>query len=249
MDTNLKNLVSRRIKRSLNEAQISQTQLSGMINKSRAYVSNITKGRYMPKIGELQKIANFVNKPLGYFFGEDTVGLMHFVEKAKKWDKIAKMVDKDLTNEITEDIIQIPLVNASNVKDVNYPALLKLLRETKTFVPISRLFLRESLKHFKPAENLIGITVVIRDYPSFDIKLGDIMIVEPSRDNNIEDGSGKLFAFIYKKKAGVKRIYQDGNEYYFEPVNRDPEVGRINIKDPDLIILGRVLFALSVKSF
>lgn len=249
MTENLKNLIARRIKRSLNEAQVSQTQLSTMISKSRAYVSNITKGRYMPKIGELQKIANYVNKPLGYFFGEDTTGLMHFVDKANKWDKIAKMVDKDLTNEITEDVIQIPLVSAANVKDATYPALMKLLKETKKFTPISRIYLRENLKYFKPAENLVAIKIFLRDYESFGIKIGDIVVVEPVDNNDIENGNGKLFAFYYNKAAGVKRIYAEGNEFYFEPVNVDPEIGRVNQKDPNLIILGRILFNLSVKSF
>lgn len=249
MDVNLKNLISRRIKRSLNEAKISQTQLSVMINKSRAYVSNITKGRYMPKINELQKIANYVNKPLGYFFGEDTTGLMHFVDKAKKWDKVAEMVDKDITNEISEDVIQIPLVSFAHVKETTYPALLRLLKETKAFVPISRMYLRDILKYFKPADNLVGVTIFMRDYPTFGIKIGDIIIVEPAEDNEIEDMSGKLFAFIYGKKPGVKRIYREGNEYYFEPVNADPEIGRVNIKDPNLIIIGRVLFSFNIKSF
>ena len=66
MNQNTNTFISKRIKQGLKEAKISQTQLSNMIDKSRAYVSNITQGRYTPKVSELLRIAEFLNKPIGF---------------------------------------------------------------------------------------------------------------------------------------------------------------------------------------
>jgi len=249
MDKNLKSLISRRIKKSLNEAKISQTQLAEMINKSRAYVSNITKGRYTPKVTELQKISHYVNKPLGYFFGEDSSGLMHFIDKAKKWDKIVSLIDSDIQSDISGDVIQIPLVSPSEVKSTIPEDLNKLVKQTKKFTPLSKNYIKNILKYYKPIENLVAISIFIRDYPSFGIEVGDIIIVEPIENNAINDDSGKLFALIYKNTMGLKRIYKDGNEFYFEPVNSDPQIEKVNIKDPNLVIVGKVLFSFHVKAF
>ena len=249
MDQNLKNLVTRRIKKSLTEAKISQTQLASMVDKSRAYVSNITKGRYIPKINELQKIAHYVNKPLGYFFGEDTTGLMHFVDKAKKWDKVVQMIEKDVEHEISSDSIQIPLVSPASVTDTTMPGLLKLVKQTKKFAPLSKSYLRDVLKYFKPPENLVAIDIFIRDYPTFGIETGDIIVIEPIDNNDIKDDSSKLFTVIYKNLMGLKRIYLDGNEFYFEPMNSDPQIDRVNTKDPNLVIIGKVLFSIHMKLF
>ena len=249
MDKNLQILISRRIKKGLTEAKISQTQLASMINKSRAYVSNIIKGRYIPKVTELQKIGHYVNKPLGYFFGEDSSGLMHFIDKAKKWDKMVSLIDTDVKNDISSDIVQIPFISPSEVKSTLYDDLIKLVKQTKKFIPLSKDYVKNTLKYFKSMEKLIAISIFIRDYPSFGIEVGDIIIVEQFNNNDIGDNSGKLFAVIYKNEMGLKRIYKDGNEYYFEPMNVNPQIERININDPNLIIVGKVLFNFHIKMF
>lgn len=249
MDKNLTSLISRRIKKSLNEAKLSQTQLASTINKSRAYVSNITKGRYIPKVTELQKIAHFVNKPLGYFFGEDSGGLMHFIDKAKKWDKVVSLIENDIKKDISGDVYQIPLVSPHEVKSTNINDLWKLVKQTKNFLPISKYYLKNVLKYFEPVEELVAIAIFIRNYPTFGIEVGDTIIIKPIKNNNIENDNGKLFAVIYKNVMGLKRIYKDNNDFYFEPMNSDPQLNRINIKDPNLVIVGKVLHCLSVKQF
>ena len=67
MSTNVNTLIADRIRSSLKERDVSQVELAQMIQKSRAYVSNITKGRYVPKISELIKIAEYLKKPDGYW--------------------------------------------------------------------------------------------------------------------------------------------------------------------------------------
>ncbi|MFC1600117.1 helix-turn-helix domain-containing protein [Patescibacteria group bacterium] len=249
MDKNLKILISRRIKKSLNEAKISQTQLAGVINKSRAYVSNITKGRYTPKVTELQKIAHYVNKPLGYFFGEDSSGLMHFIDKAKKWDKMVSLIDRDIKEDVNGDVIQVPLVSPSDVKTISPDDLNKLVKQTKKFIPISTNYIKNVLKYYKAVENLVAVNIFIRDYPSFGLEVGDMIIVEPIDNNDIKEEYGKLYALIYKNTMGLKRIYKDGNEFYFEPMNSDPIIDKVNVKDPNLIIVGKVIFSFNIKVF
>jgi len=249
MNENFKNFIAKRIKQGLKESKISQTQLASMINKSRAYVTNIIQGRYTPKISELLRISECLKKPIGYFFGEDTPGLMHYVDKAKKWDKMVSLIERDIKTDFDNDVLSIPLIDTTKVANKSMKELFDLKKQTKKFIYLSDHYIRNILKYYNPVDNLSAITIFIRDYPEFGINIGDILVLEEIVDNDIKDDSGKLFPIIYKNELGIKRIYKDGNEYYLEPMHSNPQIERISIDDPHLIIPGRVVFTIQTKMF
>lgn len=249
MDENYNKLVSQRIKSAIKESNVTQTELSQMIHKSRAYVSNITKGRYIPKINELVKIARYLKKPVAYFLGEDNTGLMHYVEKSKKWDKLVSLIEKDLRKDFRDDVVAIPLLDNSKLRNRTLKELFILKDEATQFVYLSRSYIKNYYQYYKPAENIVALRIFIRNYPEFGINLGDITFFEPMQSNNIEDNSGKLFGVLYKGDVGIKRVYRDGKNYYFEPLHSNPYIDKISPDDPNLVIPGRVIFNMHMKIF
>lgn len=249
MDQNYNKLISRRIKTAIDESKITQAELSHMIQKSRAYISNITKGRYVPKISELVKIAKYLKKPVSYFLGEDDAGLMHYVDKSKKWDKFISLVEKDLRKDFRDDVVAIPLLDNSKLRNRTLKELFELKEKANRFVYLSRSYMKNNFQYYKPVEEIVALNIFIRDYPEFGIYLGDITFFEPMLNNNIEEHSGKLFGVLYKGDVGLKRIYRDGKNYYFEPLHSNPYVEKISPDDPNLVIPGRVIFNMHTKIF
>ncbi|MBA4336770.1 hypothetical protein C0416_03280 [bacterium] len=249
MDQNFNKIISGRIKNALKEANVSQTELAQMIEKSRAYVSNIVKGRYIPKISELVKIAEYVNKPIGYFLGEDKPGLMHYVEKAKKWDKLVNLIETDIRKDLSDDVVAIPMLEHVNLRNKTVHEIFEQRHNLKDFIYLSKQNLRKYYKYTKSLENLMGLRIFIRDYPEFGIYLGDITVYEPVFNNDIGEESGKLFGVIYKGDICIKRIYKDGKKYYFEPLHSPPHLDKMPADSKDLVIAGRIVFSLSTKLF
>ena len=250
MNQYAKNLIAHRIKKGLTESNKTQTELANMINKSRAYVTNITQGRYTPKVWELLRIAEFLNKPVGYFFGEDIRGLMTYVDKAKKWDKIVSLIEKDIQTDFNEDILAIPFIDVTKIQKKSMNDIIELKNRTDRYIYLSKKYLKNTIKFFKSTDKLIAVQVFIRDYPEFGLDIGDILIGEFIQNNEIGDeNSGKLFTVFYKNEIGVKRIYIDGNEYYFEPMHSNPQIEKVRKTDPNLLIPGIVRFSLSAKIF
>lgn len=249
MNTNFNKIISGRIKTALKEANVSQTELAQMIEKSRAYISNITKGRYVPKVSELVKIADYLKKPVGYFLGEDKPGLMHYVEKAKKWDKLVTLIETDIRKDLSDDIIAIPMLEHANLRNKSVQDIISQRKNLKNFIYLSKKNLRKVYKYTKSTEQLLGLCIFIRDYPEFGIYLGDTTVYEPIFNNDIGDNSGKLFGIIYKGDLCIKRIYKEGKKYYFEPLHSTPQLDKIPIDDKDLVIAGRVVFCLHTKLF
>lgn len=250
MNQNTKDLIARRIKEGLKESNTTQTQLANMINKSRAYVTNITQGRYTPKVWELLRIAEFLKKPIGYFFGEDTIGQTHYIEKAQKWDKIVSLIERDIKTDFNEDIVAIPYIDVTKVHNKQMSELIEFKNKTNRFIYLSKSYIKNTIKFFKPLDKLVAVQIFIRDYPEFGLNIGDILIGEMIYDNDIGDeNSGKLFTIFYKNEIGVKRVYKDGNEYYFEPMHSNPQIERLRKTDPNLIIAGIVRFSINSKIF
>jgi len=249
MGEQYKNLISSRLLKALKGRNVSQTELAQMIEKSRAYVSNITKGRYLPKISELVKIAKYLKKPIGYFLGEDSPELMEYAEKAKKWDKIVSMIETNVNANLHDDIVSIPVLDNSKLRNKNLNELMKLRKETRNFIYLSKSHTKEAFKYLKPVEELTGVQIFIRDYPEFGIQTGDICMFEMIENNNIGDENGKLYGVLYKGDVGIKRIYHDGNKYYFEPIHSSPQIDKISPDDPDLVISGKIVLCLHVKTF
>lgn len=249
MDSNFSKIISGRIKTSLKEANISQTELAQMIEKSRAYISNITKGRYVPKIPELVKIAEYLKKPIGYFLGEDKPGLMHYVDKAKKWDKLVTLIETDIRKDLSDDVIAIPMLEHAKLRNKTVQEILDQRKNLKNFIYLSKQDLRKYYRYTKPFENLLGLRIFIRDYPEFGIYLGDITIYEPVFNNDIGEGSGKLFGIIHKGDLCIKRIYKEGKKYYFEPLHSTPQLDKMPMNDKDLVIAGKIVFSIHAKLF
>lgn len=249
MSSNFNKIISSRIKSALKEANTSQTELAQMIEKSRAYISNITKGRYVPKISELVKIAEYLKKPVGYFLGEDKPGLMHYVEKAKKWDKLVTLIETDIRKDLSDDVVAIPMAEHANLRNKTVQEILDQRKNIKSFIYLSKQNLRKHYKYTKPLENLVGLRIFIRDYPEFGIYLGDVTIFEPVLNNDIGDNSGKLFGIIYKGDLCIKRVYKEGKKYYFEPLHSTPQLDKISIDDKDLVIAGKIVFSMHTKLF
>ncbi len=249
MDKNFGRIISGRIKTALKEANISQTELAQMIEKSRAYVSNIVKGRYVPKISELFKISEYIKKPIGYFLGEDKPGLMHYVDKAKKWDKLVELMETDIKKDLSDDIIAIPMIEHANLRDKTVQDILDLKPTLKNFVYISKQSLRGYYKYTRSTDDILALRILIRDYPEFGIYLGDIVIFEPVFNNNIGENSGKLFGIIYKGDLCIKRIYREGKKYYFEPIHSAPQIEKLPADSKNLLIAGRVIFSAKIKLF
>ncbi|MCD6109317.1 helix-turn-helix transcriptional regulator [bacterium] len=249
MNSNFNKIISGRIKNALRQAGISQSELAQMIEKSRAYVSNITKGRYVPKISELVKIAEYSKKPIGYFLGEDKPGLMHYVDKAKKWDKLVTLIEPDIRKDLSDDILAIPMLEHSNLRNKTVQEILNQRKSLKNFVYLSKRNLRKYYKYTKTVDNLLGLRIFIRDYPEFGIYLGDITIYEPVLNNNIGDDSGKLFGIIYKGDLCIKRVYKDGKKYYFEPLHSTPQLRKMTESNKDLVIAGKIIMSISKKLF
>ena len=75
-----------RIKNARNDAHISQRKLGVSIGVSDKSISSYEKGRSIPPIKKLRKIAEETNKPLGYFTEEETINIsiiskLNIVEK------------------------------------------------------------------------------------------------------------------------------------------------------------------------
>ena len=249
MNNKFSKIVSERLRTSLKESKVSQTELAQMIHKSRAYVSNITKGRYMPKISELVKISSYLKKPIGYFLGEDSPGLMHYVTKAKKWDKLLSLIEKDIRQDFKDDVVAIPLLDNTQLRNKNIKELYELKNNTNSFIYLSRGFIKNIYKFQESFENLVAVSVFTRDYPEFGIQLGDISVYVPIQNNDIGDYSGKLFGVLYKGNVGIKRIYKEANKFYFEPMHSPPQIEKIPKDDPDLVIAGRLVFNINTKFF
>ena len=214
MEKQYKNLISSRLIKALKERNVSQTELAQMIEKSRAYVSNITKGRYLPKISELVKIAKYLKKPIGYFMGEDSPELMEYTEKAKKWDKIVSMIETNVNANLNDDVVPIPLLDNSKLRNKNVEELLSLRNNSREFMYLSRTHAKKAFKYLKPLDKLTGVQIFIRDYPEFGIQTGDICMFETVKNNDIGDGNGKLYGVLYKGDVGIKRIYRDDAPIY-----------------------------------
>jgi transcriptional regulator with XRE-family HTH domain len=249
MSTNVNTLIADRIRTSLKERGVSQVELAQMIQKSRAYVSNITKGRYVPKISELIKIAEYLKKPVGYFLGEDKPGLLTYVDKAKKWDELVSLIDKDIRRDFKEDVAAIPLLDNTKLRNKTLDQLLELKDNPNKFIYLSRSYIKHVLHYHNSLEDLVAIRIFIRDYPEFGIYLNDIILLEPFKNNDIGDNSGKLFAILYKGDLGIKRIYREGKQYYFEPMHSPPKIEKIPPDDPNLVIPARVVFNFRMKAF
>lgn len=249
MDANYNKLISARIKSALKESKVTQAELSQMIQKSRAYVSNITKGKYTPKISELVKIARYLKRPVSYFLGEDDKGMMHYVEKSKRWDKLISLVEKDLQKDFADDIAAVPLLDNSKLRNRTLKELIELKDESTHHIYLSRSDIKNNYHYYKPVENLVAVRTFIRNYPEFGIQIGDLIFFEPMKSNDIEDNSGKLFGVLYKGDIGIKRIYRDGKNYYFEPLHSNPYIEKISPDDPSLVIPGRVILTMHTKAF
>ncbi len=249
MNRNFNKIISQRIKTALKEANTSQTELAQMIEKSRAYISNITKGRYVPKVSELIKIAEYLKKPVGYFLGEDQPGLMHYVQKAKKWDELVKLIETDIRKDLSDDVVAIPMLEHANIRNMSVQAIMDSRKNLKNYIYFSKQNLRKYYKYTKPTNNLLGLRIFIRDYPEFGIYLGDITIYEPVFNNDIGDDSGKLFGIIYKGDLCIKRIYREGKKYYFEPIHSTPQLNKMAINDKNLVVAGKVVLSLHTKLF
>ncbi|MFC1655286.1 helix-turn-helix domain-containing protein [Patescibacteria group bacterium] len=249
MNEKFTKLIAERIKAALKEREVSQIELAQMIQKSRAYVSNITKGRYLPKISELMKIAEYLKKPIGYFLGEDKPGLLSYVDKAKKWDKLVSLIETDISRDFQDDVAAIPLLDNTKLRNKTFEQLYELRKSSNNFIYVSRSYMKDTLHYHKSLEELVAVRIFIRDYPEFGIYLGDVIIMEPIKNNDIEDNSGKLFAILYKGDLSVKRIYREGKEYYFEPMHSPPQLEKIPPNNPNLVVPARVLFNFSIKTF
>lgn len=249
MNKNFNKIISQRIKSALKEANISQTELAQMIEKSRAYISNITNGRYIPKVSELIKIAEYLKKPVGYFLGEDKPGLMHYVQKAKKWDKLVRLIETDIRKDLSDDVIAIPMLEHANIRNKSVQEIIDSRKNLKNYIYLSKQNLRKYYKYTKRFDNLLGLKIFIRDYPEFGIYLGDITIYEPIFNNDIGDDSGKLFGIIYKGDLCIKRVYKEGKKYYFEPLHSTPQLNKMAINDKNLVIAGKIVFSIHTKLF
>jgi len=249
MTTNFNKLISGRIKDALREVEVSQTELAQMIEKSRAYVSNITKGRYVPKISELVKIAEYLKKPIGYFLGEDKPELMHYIDKAKKWDKLATLIEPDIRKDLSDDVFAIPMLEHANLRNKTVQEILSQRKSLKNFIYLSKQNLRKYYKYTNPLNNLLGLRIFIRDYPEFGIHLGDITIYKPIFNNDIGEDSGKLFGIIYKGDLCIKRVYRDGKKYYFEPLHSTPQLEKMTKNNKNLVIAGKIVMSISKKLF
>ena len=78
--------IASRIKNARIEAHISQRKLGANIGVSDKSISSYEKGRSIPPIKKLKKIAKATNKPLGYFTEEETmnidiIGKLNIIEK------------------------------------------------------------------------------------------------------------------------------------------------------------------------
>jgi len=249
MDKNYSKLVSQRILIALKEQNVSQTELAQMIQKSKAYVSNIVKGRYLPKISEFSKIASYLKKPLSFFLGDDSDGLSQYTEKAKKWDKVVSLIEAEINKDFKEDIVSIPLLDNSQLRNRSYDELVQLKKNAVNFIYLSSSYVKNELKYYIPLEEHVAVRTFIRSYPEFGIEIGDIGIYHPVFNNDIEEDSGKLFAIFYKGDVGIKRVYRDGKFYYFEPMHSSPVIEKIQTNDPNLVIPGRIVFTIHTKMF
>lgn len=249
MDKNHTKLISQRILQALKEQNVSQTELAQMIEKSKAYVSNIIKGRYLPKVSEFAKIASYLKKPISFFFGDDSEGLLKYSEKAKKWDKVVSLIEAEISKDFKEDIASIPVLDNTQIRNKNFAELLQMSKISTNFIFLSRSYIKNTFHYYQPLEGHVAVQTFIRSYPEFGIEIGDIGIYYPVMNNNIENFSGKLFAVFYKGDVGIKRIYRDGKYYYFEPMHSAPIIDKIRSDDPDLFIPGRAVFFIHTKMF
>jgi len=249
MDENRSKLVSQRILQALKEQNVSQTELAQMIERSKAYVSNIIKGRYLPKISEFIKIASYLKKPVSYFFGDDADGILKYSEKAKKWDKVVTLIDTEINKDFKEDVVSIPLLDNTQIRNKNHMDLLQMSKTSTNFVFLSRSYIKNTFQYYEPLEKHVAVQTFIRSYPEFGIEIGDIGVYYPVINNDIEDYSGKLFAIFYKGDVGIKRTYRDGKYYYFEPMHSNPVIEKIRFDDPNLFIPGRAIFFIHTKMF
>lgn len=245
------NVLGDRIKYTLKKNNKSQAELAKVLKKSPAYISNILKGRYLPKLEELIRIAHYFGKPVNFFLSEEVERLSYYIEKAEKWDKIVELLDRKIQKELIENIISIPVVLGETKLVVPFQKILTLRNRATQFVHISREFFEQNLKYKNDLEKLFALRIFTQDYPEFDVKVGDIIIIEPFQKEDFDEhSSGKVFVVLYHNKIGFKRIFlKNKNKFYLEPVNTTPIVPQIPIDDPDLQIIGKFLFNINFKFY
>jgi len=241
MTKNYQRIIANNIKKALKETSISQTQLAEMLNKSKAYVSNIIKGRYTPKLAELFKIAEYLKKPFSYFVGEADPELTLYAEKAEHWDKIMVLFNKYITQDLRDDCVTIPFFNLTTLYAQKITDIKKLHNAKSDVMHITASLVKAHFKYFKPVSDLFSIRLS-DDFPPFGLVKGDIGVFEPIYQNDIKDNGGKMFLVHYKTQFGIKRLYLQGTEYYLEPMDSSPDIERVKISDENFSILGRLLF-------
>ncbi|RJP48346.1 MAG: XRE family transcriptional regulator [Anaerolineaceae bacterium] len=68
------NKVVERVKNARNEREKTQQDLATELNKTRAAISDMERGKVQISAGELYVIAKLLDKPIEYFYGEDFGG-------------------------------------------------------------------------------------------------------------------------------------------------------------------------------
>lgn len=247
MSTFRQNIIAQNIKSALKENKVNQSELANVLGKSRAYVSNIVKGRYTPRMNELFKISDFLNKPLRTFFGEENPELTTYAEKADKWDQVVNLFSNQFQAGPHEYCISIPHFNFTDLYKKKIKVADTLLSHIANYIYITRYLIKKHLKYHKPMDKLFSIRLT-DEFPSFGMTKDDIGIFEPVYDNLIEE-EGKIYLVLYKSNYGLKRIFKQSNKYYFEPLNSAPEIDRIKPDDKDLSIIGRLLFDIHIRFY
>ena len=63
------------------------------------------------------------------------------------------------------------------------------------------------------------------------------------------EDNGKLYPIKYDNEIGIKKVFKDKDEFYFEPHLSNPQLEMVNKNDPKLHIAGRIIFSTRVTVF
>lgn len=150
--------IARKIKTALREAEMTQEALGNKLGISQAQVNYWVTGNRTPTVDNLQKIADALGKPLGYFTSEIKKPTLEFVEQ------------------IAYDTTMIPIKGTSSASKTKF-----IVEETEAYLPLKKT----TQKQF--AIRVEGDCMVDPDDPANSIYQGNYVIVDPEVPAEEED--------------------------------------------------------------
>lgn len=159
--TELNQKIVERIKAARIAREKTQEDLAGLLNKTRAAISDMERGKVQVSAGELYLIAKMLDKPIEYFFGEDFGGkdLQDIIAVTREQDNETRSNSMETAKMMMKlYAIQKKVLKYKKGEDVPN----ELIQEFyETFIPFSKA-INAMANKFNAAEEFISAEIKTR---------------------------------------------------------------------------------------